>query len=322
MRYPAQKPELSGRNSDNLMPDSVGPDNSTIHDADYPALFLTADRTARLAQKRYLWFTGVTLGALVASATLSALAGVVPAYSRMLALASTAWAAVSFVFTSIRKTLKPEKAWYGGRAVAESAKTMAWRYMTGAIPYPASLPTAEADRKFVTDLQAMVREQGQAALALGGEFSDRPQISARMREVRSGSLESRRKVYVTARIEDQRKWYGAKARKSQRVANRYFVLIQISQALMLAATVLLLSPQHSKWNLGGIFSSLATALIAWLQVRQHEELAQSYSVAALDLGFIQEQAASVASEQSLSSFVSDAENSISSEHSLWITRHK
>jgi len=304
------------------MPETAAPAILNIRDDDYPAVFLAADRTARLAQKKHLWFTGVILGALVACAILGALAGVVPEYSRTLALASTAWAAISFIVTSIRKTLRPEKAWYSGRAVAESAKTMAWRYMTGAEPYPESLAPAEADRKFVADLQSMVKDQGQAALALGSEFSDRPQISPRMRQVRSSPLEARRQVYLIARIEDQRKWYGAKARKSQRVANWYFVVIQVSQALTLAATVLLLSPEHSKWNLAGVFSSLASALIAWLQVRQHEELAQSYSVAALELGFIQERAASVAGEKELSDFVADAETAISSEHTLWITRHK
>lgn len=304
------------------MPATAIANEIRITDNDYPAVFLAADRTARLAQKKHLWFTGVILSALVACAVLGSLVGLFPAYGRPLALASTAWAAVSFMVTSIRKTLKPEKAWYSGRAVAESAKTMAWRYMSGAEPYGETLAAGEADQKFVADLQSMVKDQGQAALALGAEFSDRPQISTRMREVRSSPLETRRQVFLTERIEDQRKWYGAKARKSQRVANWYFVVIQISQALTLASTVLLLSPERSTWNFAGVFSALATALIAWLQVRQHEELAQSYSVAALELGFIQERAASVTDEKSLSSFVIDAENAISSEHSLWVTRHK
>jgi SMODS and SLOG-associating 2TM effector domain 3/SMODS and SLOG-associating 2TM effector domain 1 len=303
-------------------PETVNPASLTIRDADYPALFLAADSTSRMAQKRHLWFTGVILGALVACAGLGALSGVFPGASRELALASTAWAAVSFIVTSIRKTLRPEKTWYNGRAVAESAKTMAWRYMTGADPYPVSLTPAEADSKFLADLKAMVKDQGEAALGLGSEFSDRPQISPRMREVRSAPLEVRRQTYVSARIQDQRNWYGAKARKSQRVANWYFVVIQVSQALALAGSVLLLSPRGSKWNLGGVFSAVASALIAWLQVRQHEELAQSYSVAALELGFVEEEAARVSNEKELSTFVADAENAISSEHSLWITRHK
>ncbi len=302
------------------MPETISQPNLAVAETDYPALFLAADSASRMAQKRHLAFTGVILGALVASAALGALAGVFTSIAKPLALASTAGAALSFMLTAMRKALKPEKLWYSGRAVAESAKSLAWRYMTGADPYALSLPPAEADTKFIADLKSLVKDQGQAALGFGSEFSDRPQITPRMREVRSASLEQRRQVYVAARINDQRKWYGAKARRSQTIANRYFVVIQLSQALTLAATVLLLSSLGSKWNLGGVFSALASALIAWLQVRQHEELAQSYAVAALDLGFIEEQAASVATDQQLAAFVGDAENTVSREHSLWIAR--
>jgi len=303
------------------MPETVSAAIPTLTEDDYPAVYLAADRTSRLAQKRHLWFTGLILGALVACAALGTLSGVFPRYSKILALCSTGWAAASFMLTSMRKALKPEKAWYSGRAVAEAAKSLAWRYMTDADPYPLSAPSAEADGKFISDLKSLAKDQAPAALGYGGEFSDRPQISPRMREARSLPLEQRRQLYVKGRIEDQRKWYGNKARASQKVANRYFVLIQASQALALGGTVLLFSAAVSKWNLSGIFSALASALIAWLQLRQHEELSQTYSVAALDLGFIAEQAVSVTTEKDLSSLVADAENTVSREHSLWITRH-
>jgi hypothetical protein len=302
------------------MPEPAAQSSLSVAEADYPALFLAADSASRAAQKRHLTFTGVILGALVVSAALGTLASVFPSISRILALASTAGAALSFMLTAMRKALKPEKLWYGGRAVAESTKSLAWRYMTRAEPYPGSLSAAEADNKFVSDLKTMAKDQAQAALGFGSDYSDRPQITPRMREVRSAALEQRRAVYVAARIEDQRKWYGAKARKSQKIANRYFVLIQVSQALTLAGTVLLLTSAGSKWNVGGVFSALASALIAWLQVRQHEELAQSYAVTALDLGFIEEQAASVTSDDGLSAFVADGENIVSREHALWIAR--
>ena len=77
---------------------------------DFPALYLAADRTSRMAQKRHLWFTGTILGALVACATLGTLSAAFPRESKVLALFSTAWAAVSFMLTSMRKALKPEKA--------------------------------------------------------------------------------------------------------------------------------------------------------------------------------------------------------------------
>jgi hypothetical protein len=291
-----------------------------VAEGDYPALYLAADNASRLAQKRHLHFTAVILSGLVLSAAMGTFAGIFHPVGKLLALASGAGAAISFIVTSIRKAMRPDRLWYSGRAVAESAKSMAWLYMTGAEPYLISMPAAEVDSKFIADLKALAKDQAQTALGLGGEFSERPQITARMRELRSASLSERKQTYLAWRIADQRKWYAHKSEKSQRVANRYFVVIQVSQALTLAATVLLLSPMGAQWNLGGIFSSLASALIAWLQVRQHEELAQAYSVTALDLGFVEEEGSSVATEKDLSAFVGDAENTLGREHSLWIAR--
>lgn len=117
------------------MPETIGPVLPAITEDDYPAVYLAADRTSRRAQKRHLWFTGLILGALVAWAVLGTLSGVFPRYGKVLALGSTAWAATSFMLTSMRKALKRERAWYSGRAVAESAKSLAWRDMTDADPY-------------------------------------------------------------------------------------------------------------------------------------------------------------------------------------------
>lgn len=291
-----------------------------ISESDYPAMYLAADGASRLAQKRHLRITGIILATLVLSAALAATEAALPTVARILALASAAGAAISFMLTSLRKAMKPEKLWYSGRAVAEAAKSMAWRYMTGADPYPVSMGATEADAKFVSDLRSLAKDQAQDALGFGGQFSDRPQITRRMRELRAASLQERCNSYVTDRIQDQRKWYGNKARKSQSVANIYFVIIQVCQALTLAATVLLLSPIGTKWNLGGMFSALASAMIAWLQVRQHEELAQTYSVVALELGFVEEQAAGANSEKDLSALVLNAEGTLTQEHSLWIAR--
>jgi hypothetical protein len=92
---------------------------------------------------------------------------------------------------------------------------MAWLYMMDADPYPISLSGIEVDGKFIADLKAVVKEQAEAALGFGGEFSDRPQITARMRAVRAASLEQRRQTYLACRIDDQRRWYSTKARNSQ-----------------------------------------------------------------------------------------------------------
>jgi hypothetical protein len=312
---------MSERTITPQMREITSPVKLSVAEEDYPALFLAGDRASRLAQQRHLAFTGVILGALVASGALGALSSALPSHAKALALASTALAALSFMLTAMRKALKPDKLWYAGRAVAESAKSLTWRYVTGADPFPLTLPPATGESRFISALRSLLKDRGEASLGVGSEFSDRPQITARMREIRSAPLDERRQIYLLARIQDQRQWYGSKARQSQAVANRYFVLIQISQALTLAAPVLLLSSLGSKWNLGGVFAAVASALIAWQQVRQHEELVQAYAATALDLGFVEEQAAGVVTEKDLASFVADAESAISREHSRWIARH-
>ena len=287
---------------------------------DYPAVFLAADRASAGAQKKYLRVSRVTLVLLVSGAGLAAASPVFACVRLALAIASAIVLAASILLTLYLKARKPEHLWYGGRAVAESAKSMAWRYMAGSAPYPAGLPSAEVDQKFALALRSIVKEREQLSFGFGGEFSKQPQISDRMRAVRAGTLDERKGVYLAERISDQRAWYGNQAASNRAAENRYFVIVFASQLAALAAAIALVSWPDSNIRLTGFFASLAGALIAWLQLKQHKDLAQSYSVAELELGFIEEKARHITSEQEFSDFVSDAENAISREHTLWIAR--
>jgi conflict system pore-forming effector with SLATT domain len=228
--------------------------------------------------------------------------------------------AASILLTLYLKAQKPDQLWYGGRAVAESAKSMAWRYVTGAAPYLAGLPSAEVDKKFILALESIVKERRQLSFGFGGEFSEQPQISDRMRSVRAGALADRKQTYLAERISDQRVWYGNQAKSNRSAEGLYFGVVFASQLAALASAIALVRWPDSNVRLTGFFASLASALIAWLQLKQHKELAQSYSVAELELGFIEEKARHVTTEQEFSDFVSDAENAISREHTLWIAR--
>lgn len=289
---------------------------------DYPAVFLAADRASSGAQEKYLSLTRGTLVLLVMGAGFAA-ASPVHAFDCVkpaLAVTSAISLAASLLLTLYLKAQKPEQLWYGGRAVAESAKSMAWRYMTGASPYLASLSATEVDRKFVSALESIVKERKQLAFGFGGEFAEQPQISNRMREVRAGTLAERTQAYVADRISDQRTWYGNQARNNRLAEDRYFKVVFASQLGALVAAVALVRWPASNLRLTGFFASLASALIAWLQLKQHKELAQSYSIAEIELGFIEEKARHLTTEQEFSDFVSDAENAISREHTLWVAR--
>jgi hypothetical protein len=73
-------------------------------------------------------------------------------------------------------------------------------------------------------------------------------------------------------------------------------------------------------NPTGTFSTLAAAAMAWLQVKRYQELAQSYLLAAHELGLIEAQSLHVHTEVELSAFVANAENAISREHTMWVAR--
>jgi SMODS and SLOG-associating 2TM effector domain 3/SMODS and SLOG-associating 2TM effector domain 1 len=287
---------------------------------DYPALFLQADGASAGAQKKYLNFTRGTLILLVAGAALAAVSPALRSCKPAVATASAVVLAASVLLTAYLKTQKPEQLWYGGRAVAESTKSMTWRYMMGAAPYLCDLPSAEADRKFVLELKSIFKERKQLAFGFCGEFSGQPQITDCMRAVRLASLAERRAAYLAERVSDQRRWYGKQAKRNRSAENKYFNVIVISQLLAFIAAIALVRWPDSDIKLTGLFTCLASALIAWLQLKQHRELAQSYSIAELELGFIQEQAQHITTDADFSDFVGDAENAISREHTLWIAR--
>lgn len=64
-------------------------------------------------------------------------------------------------------------------------------------------------------------------------------------------------------------------------------------------------------------STIVASLTAWLQTKQHRTLATAYAVAVLELASVRAKIASQNNEAEWAKFVSDAEEAISREHTLW-----
>ena len=143
-------------------------------------------------------------------------------------------------------------------------------------------------------------------------------ITDKMKLVRNLDTEKREAIYLSERIDDQRKWYSDKTKANLRSDNRFFAGIVVSQALaIISAFVIILWPR-SQVNFTGIFTTLITAFMAWTQMRQNEQLAQSYGLAAQELHLIHEQAAEIKTDEELSLYVINSENAISREHTMWL----
>ena len=64
---------------------------------------------------------------------------------------------VSIIVSLVGRVKKFERQWFDCRAIAESVKTMAWRYMMRAERYRAEKPAPEIDALFAKELIAVSR---------------------------------------------------------------------------------------------------------------------------------------------------------------------
>jgi len=69
-----------------------------------------------------------------------------------------------------------------------------------------------------------------------------------------------------------------------------------------------------------VIIALASSLLSWIQAKRFTELSASYALTAHEIGFINEQIATINSEDDFSKFVGDAENAFSREHTQWAAR--
>ena len=142
--------------------------------ADFPALFRSADRESQRAQRSYLTSLRVRLGSLVVAAFGGALTLTTAGGFQVgggLAFLAFACALGAELFLA---TTSPLTTWSEGRAAAESAKTLAWRYMVALSPSrsttwmsTSSFPSLErslCDTRFSVGLRILPRQlNGRAA---------------------------------------------------------------------------------------------------------------------------------------------------------------
>lgn len=285
-----------------------------------PALYLAASKASQEAQKWYLRLIIGNLIFLVTSTLLSSINYSFEPIKSALIIVASLLLVSSIVLTVIIKLVRLEKDWYGGRAMAESVKTLAWRYITGATPYNITLPKSKIDRRFSDGLTETLKERKFLSGALGGRLSMQPQITDKMRWARTLSVSDRKHIYVLNRIENQRQWYGGSAEKNRDMERNSFIAIVVSELLALGGLLIIVKLPNFIFNPVGFFATVATSILAWLQVKQYQELSQSYGLAAQELGVILEESKSVKSDKELSEFVLNSENAISREHTMWIAR--
>ncbi len=120
---------------------------------DLPALYHVATLASGEAQKYYLLLVKINVallsfGAISSAINVSANSAL---FNGIIANISAVLLIGSVVITSAIELAKFEKKWYDGRAIAESIKTITWRFILNAEPYN-TLSNRDAEERFRRDL--------------------------------------------------------------------------------------------------------------------------------------------------------------------------
>jgi len=278
----------------------------------YPALYQAADAASLAAQRRFLLAFRIRLGGLLVATLgggliLSLGEHDVGAWTAIVAFLS---ALGSELYTSI---VRPERDWYEGRAAAESAKTLTWRYAVRGESY-ADLNDEDIDSRFSSEIRELLDDLVDlnfSQVETGGE-----QVTTGMRRVRATSFEERRSAYREGRIEIQREWYEQKALDNGRIANRWTIGVIVLELLGVVGGILTLTLDLEVDVLGLLAAGAATAT-GWLQAKQFKSLATAYWITAQELAAVKSDLDALSDDERWPYFVGQAEEAISREHTLW-----
>lgn len=289
-------------------------EQTTLGRRDLPSLYRAASDASAIGQRRFQRTNFWGLVALIVAAVAGLGVVKVGVYDAAGVVAALAFF-IALLLRTFRLITHPDQIWYEGRAIAESAKTVAWRYAVGGSPFGLREVTErQAEDSLVRRLQGILKAVKRVALT---PSNDADEITPAMRAMRASSLDQRKRAYESGRIENQRVWYADKARWNKRRAewwNGVLLVIEIAGVAAAVAKILGLLPL----DLLGVAGTLIAAGTSWLQAKQYHALAKAYAVAAFELGTIKASIAAQSTEEEWARFVNQAEEAISREHTLWL----
>jgi hypothetical protein len=290
-----------------------------LTDGDLPGLYRDADSSSLDGQGKYLRLTRARLLLVVAAS----IAGLIVLTIKIHGNEYDAFAffsAIFFLAALVAETYlllsSPDKTWYHGRAVAESVKTLTWRYVMRSDPFQDVPDDAGANALMMKKLRAIISD---STIAADFEIRSDDYITPKMRELRDADFAARKKAYLVARVDDQVRWYRRKARFNRNRANIWRAVMLGLEVAGLVAAVLLLTKVITT-SIDGVVASMVAAAGAWLEVKQFESLANAYNLTATELSLAKADGESITNEAGWPQYVATTEDAISREHTMWRVR--
>lgn len=285
---------------------------SELKELKYPDLFYKADNYSNTNQKAFfiLLCLQLLLTVLIAASTLLVTIHNGFEYiTRVLLLLLLCVVVVSGLTPFLKR-------WYLARSLAESIKTLSWRYAMNAAPF--NINDELATGLFVERIRDLLEENKDMAAKFVVD-SSQGVISDSMHAVRDIEDKCRKKeYYLRYRVEDQEQWYLARAKMFRKTAH----CIDALMIICIATAILLSYCNCFSLQIGnGLINLLVVtsiALLTWASTKRYKDLSNSYSWTNIDVVLLHEQFKSPSCD--ISNCVADAENAFSREHASWLAR--
>ncbi|WP_434746287.1 DUF4231 domain-containing protein [Candidatus Pantoea rara] len=211
--------------------------------------------------------------------------------------------------------------WYKYRALAESIKTMSWRYSMKSSPFNSGDDLKDY-KKYQVFLEEILKDSNYIPRKVSGNVLTKNNFTGSMKTTREMSWEDRKEFYLTHRILNQWEWYRSKSTYNSNMAKKWWRGI-----LVLYLFAFFTSLYNIWFNDYFIFpvsvlTTLASSLLGWSQIKRFNELSSSYLLTSGEIGLMKEQVNYIYTQDSFSDFVNESELAFSREHTQWEARRK
>ncbi len=291
-----------------------------MQNKDFPNYFIAGDNASIKAQKTYINCILVDLILICIGAALSIYNWQTTNTKMWIYSISGFFLFVSFVLSLIMKFKKYEDTWYRGRALAESVKTLTWRFMTKSELFEGD--NEEAKERFLKRINEIRDEFKDLVNILEAKDLKLDVITPKMKEIRNSSLQERKDFYVKNRIQNQIEWYASKADTNKDKYEFWFWGVIVAQFFSIVSIVVLMIYPECNFNFVGLLTTLSASFLSWLQVKKYQENKEAYTIALSELNMIKTESENIDTEELFSKFVLDSENAMSREHTIWLAQKR
>ena len=275
-----------------------------------PGYWKAADSSSQHNQRLTLSAARIRNGGLILAAAAAVLAS--QTTSSIPRWAAVAGFTTALIVEVLDYALNPTQKWYQGRALAESCKTLAWRFAVGGFPFPAQLTSEEAEI-LLTERIGEANSEAWSEVAVPMAEAT---VTEQMRDLRTKKFEERKAAYLEGRIEDQQSWYTNKAKECD-IKSRCWKAVLISGEILALIWSIACAANPGLWNATGLLTTSIGCGSAWVSLKQFDNLKTAYAAASHELMHIASKLR-VVDENEWAMAVDDAEEAISREHTLWL----